>query len=429
MRLRLSTWRGALLIGALFAFLQIPSAPGHVSPDTSNYAGQALRVLDTPGARLADEVIGQRCDQQLRLARERHALNVMEFRDPLDERAVSRHCFRVLRAEALVPLPALMGPPGRALAPANRCEAIFLSRPGYAYAVVPFVAAFGLTWGMWGFALLVTLAGGVLVLLFLRVAGAAVPAALLGQALYYVLPTGYWSMRPLAEGLVLALSAAVLLGLALVWRGRRRAGCAVTAGAFAAGFAVKYSLFLMLGGWLALACAVGLLAGSWDRRGDGVTALALTGGAVALTAAGVRLLGWPGADDSVMELFTNHCRLPDVPDAWQQWRELSGSYWPLWIRDRLTEPLPLLVWAAGAWWSLRRPGAAGLFVVATALCGLATQAAHPDAGEADRLYVHVWFLVVCGVPFAVDRYARHLFPAEVEEVERCVPPPPRHAWP
>ncbi len=68
--------------------------------------------------------------------------------------------------------------------------------------------------------MLITCAGGVLAYLVLRTLAAPVPLALTGMALYLVLPCGTTAMRPMTEGLMLALTLAALWAAPWCWAGR-----------------------------------------------------------------------------------------------------------------------------------------------------------------------------------------------------------------
>ncbi|MER5890691.1 hypothetical protein ABT160_43275 [Streptomyces sp. NPDC001941] len=404
-------WWPALvaLVATGFLALQLPLAPGRATPDTTNYAAMALTGLGTPYESVRAQAVEQRCADGLRRERERRALDIAPApgREPLDEWGVTGACEE--RVTAALPV-GLMGAPG---GPApTRCERIFQARPGYSWAVTPFVAALGLRWGMWTYALLVTVTGGVLAYALLRVTGLAPPAALAGQLLYYALPTGSWSMRPLTEGTVLTLTLAVLLGVALLLTGRTRLGPAVLAGATAALFAVKYSAATTTAAACAAGCALLLLTGRARRA---PAALALTGSLALGCALGARLLGWPGPLISLMELFSDHCRGQDVPDPWQRLFALNGPYWTAWWRTQATEPLGLLAWAAGAWGLLARPARhpLGPVVLAVAATGLLTQALHPDVLEGDRLHLALWLLPVLGLPRLLHRARHPLGPAKV----------------
>lgn len=74
------------------------------------------------------------------------------------------------------------------------------------------------------------------------------------------------------------------------------------------------------------------------------------------------------------------------------------------LRRQLWQPVFAALLAAGAWGALRRRGAFGLFVAATAFTGFLTQAAHPDITVwGERLIVLAWLLPLVGVPLLLER--------------------------
>ncbi|NEA46235.1 hypothetical protein G3I35_08095, partial [Streptomyces sp. SID10815] len=188
--------------------------------------------------------------------RREQRVDVLRFAAPSPAARVARKC----RAELWRTVDARLraGQSGGHTLPflSERFMRIFEVRPGYPVFLVPFVTVLGATWGLWAAGVAVTAAGGVLVCLLLRTRRVPVPLALTGQALYYVLPCGATAMRPMAEGLMLALTLAALWGCALALDGRHRPGIALTCGALAALFAVKHSQALFLGVSLAAAGAL-----------------------------------------------------------------------------------------------------------------------------------------------------------------------------
>ncbi|MFH9978204.1 glycosyltransferase family 2 protein [Streptomyces sp. NPDC017179] len=230
-----------------------------------------------------------------------------------------------------------------------------------------------------------------------------------GSRLDHVLPCGTTAMRPMTEGLMLALTLAALWGCSLALDGRVRAGTVLVAGALLALFAVKHSQALFLG--LSLAAAGAAVAvRRWTRRrpaGRGVLAVtAVACGAAVGTVLLARALRYPTGTDSVQDLLTGHYALPDRDRPWPELLRLEGSFWLEWLRRQLWQPLFAALLAAGAWGALRRRGAFGLFVVATALTGFLTQAAHPDITVwGERLIVVAWLLPVVGVPLLLERVA------------------------
>lgn len=270
--------------------------------------------------------------------------------------------------------------------------------------------------------MLITCAGGVLAYLVLRTLAAPVPLALTGMTLYLVLPCGTTAMRPMTEGLMLALTLAALWGCALVLGGTRpRAGLALVGGALVALFTVKHSQALFLGACLAAAgVAVAVRRrGRGMPAGRGPVALAAVACAGALgTVLVSRLLDYPSMSESVQDLLTDHFARPDREQPWAEFFQLQGNFWTEWARRQLWEPFLLAALAAGAWGALRRP-AFGVFLAAAACTGFLNQAGHPDINIwGDRLITVAWLLPVLGVPLLLEPVLRRaVVPAQGAPVE------------
>lgn len=292
----------------------------------------------------------------------------------------------------------------------ERFMRIFEVRPGYPVFLVPFVTLLGPVWGMWSASVVLTVGGGVLVFLILRTLSVSVPLALTGQALYYVLPCGTTSMRPMTEGLMTALTLAAVWGCALVLKGRRtRAGLALVGGSLVLLFTVKHSQSLFLG--LCLAGAGALVAvGRWRRgRAPGralvtVAALGATAALGTLVLAGA--LHYPSQTDSLQDLLTDHYARPDRTRLWPEFLHLEANFWVEWTRQQLWQPMLAAALGAGVWGAVRRP-AFGVFLIGAAFTGVLTQAAHPDISVwGGRLIVLVWLLPVVGVPLLLESVVR-----------------------
>ena len=242
-------------------------------------------------------------------------------------------------------------------------------------------------------------AGGLVVFLLMRLVGVARGPALLGQLLYYALPTGYWSTRMLSEGAVLLSTVAVLIGAWLLLQRRFGAGLAVTAAATLFGFVVKSPQVPMLG--IAL---TGAVAGIWifDRQRRHAGTLVLAACCLAMIGAGLlipRLLGWPDLDTSLQDSFTHHFQKgPDVADPFSRLIKLNVVYWIQWFQDQALRPMLLLAGVAGAVAMWRWSRSFALIVLAAASTGIAAEVAHPAFTEADRLYVQLWLAAVLGLP-------------------------------
>ncbi|MFE7454762.1 hypothetical protein, partial [Streptomyces griseus] len=313
---------GMLLIAVAFAALQLTAVTGRASPDTKNYLSYALSLSGESREEAGRRAIAHSC------ASGQHAsLSPVPWTNRKDVGESEEQCVRRLNDSVAYWLH--HGNTEGMTAPfANqRFMAIFEARPGYPLFLVPFVTAFGATWGLWLAGLVIALAGSVCVLLALRAAGASRRAGLAGQALYLALPTGTVAMNPLSDGLALALGTVVVLGCVLLLRDRPRtdadtgtttgpaaragaagprAGAVLVAGGLALMFLVRYSQALLL----AVALAAVLLAWSGRLRlrrrppGPVLRAGALCGALAAGVYAGAHLLSWPMGQDSAQDLLT-----------------------------------------------------------------------------------------------------------------------------
>jgi hypothetical protein len=432
-----------LLLAAVFALLQLGTVTGRDTPDTKNYLSYALSLRGESKERTAAVTIDYACAGRASRARREQSVDVLRFHAPSRAGRVERKCRAELWREVGRRLRA--GQTGGRTLPFMpvRFMRIFEVRPGYPVFLVPFITVFGVTWGMWAAGVAVTVAGGVLVYLVLRTRRVPVPLALTGQALYYVLPCGTTAMRPMTEGLMLALTLAALWGCALVLdgherepgqgqglgqelgngrglargrrhvRGRESAGVALVAGSLLALFAVKHSQALFLGVSLAAAGAV-VAVRRWSRRrpaGRGVLVIVVPACcAVVGTLLAARALHYPTETDSLQDLLTDHYARPDRAHPWRELVHLEANFWWEWLRRQLWQPLFAALLAAGAWgaWGALRKGRAfGAFAVAAAFTGILTQAAHPDITVwGERLIVLAWLLPVVGVPLLLERVVR-----------------------
>ncbi|MFG2968693.1 hypothetical protein ACGFZS_36055 [Streptomyces sp. NPDC048288] len=398
-----------LLLAAVFALCQLADVTGRDTPDSKNYVSYALALGGAGERRAAAETVDWVCAGEASAAARAQRVDVVRFHAPSPAGRVFADCWdsELRRVDRRLDAGRTDGHIVPFVGP--RLRAIFEVRPGYPVFLLPFVTVLGVTWGVWLASVLVTVAGGVLVFRVLRTVSVPVPLALTGQALYFVLPVGTTAMRPMTEGLLLALTLTALWGCALALTGRIRAGTALVAGALLALFAVKHSQALFLGVCLAGAGAAVAL---WRRRhgrppGRGVTAIAAAGcAAVAGTLLLVRLLRYPSEAESVQDLLTSHYTHPDRVHPWREFLHLEWDFWVEWLRRQLTVPLFLVALAAGARGARRRP-AFGVFLLAAAGTGILTQAAHPDITiGGDRLIVLAWLLPVVGVPLLLEPLVR-----------------------
>ncbi|CAL9512453.1 hypothetical protein SUDANB6_03674 [Streptomyces sp. enrichment culture] len=414
--MRPRTW--VLVLAALFAVVQLANVTGRDTPDTKNYLAYALSLSGESKRETAESVIDYVCAGKASQARRAQSVHVVHFHRPAPTARIASTCHA--REWRAVETRLRAGQTGGHTLPfmPERFMRIFEARPGYPVLLVPFVTAFGVTWGLWTASVVIAAAGGVLAFLVLRTLSVPVPLALTGQALYYVLPCGTTAMRPMTEGLLLALTLAALWGCALVLRGRReRTGFALVGGALAALFAVKHSQALFLG--VCLAAAGALIAVRRWRRGrpPGREAPALGGiglGAALGTVVLARLLHYPSESDSLQDLLTDHFARPDRADPWPEFWQLQGNFWLEWLRRQAWQPLFVAALGAGVWGALRRPVFGG-FLVAAAATGFLTQAAHPDMNIwGERLIVLAWLLPVVGIPLLLEPVVRARVPVPVQ---------------
>ncbi|MEU6575953.1 hypothetical protein [Streptomyces sp. NPDC046805] len=411
-----------LLLAAAFALMQLATVTGRDTPDSKNYVSYALSLGGASKREAAAATIDWACAGQASVVHRNQDVDVVRFHRPDPTPRVLTGC----RAEEwrLVDRRLRAGQTEGHIVPfiGQRMKRIFEVRPGYPAFLLPFVTAFGVTWGVWLASVVVTVTGGVLAFLVLRTLSVPVPLALTGQALFYVLPCGTTAMRPMTEGLMLALTLAAVWGCALALTGRSRAGTALVGCSLLALFAVKHSQSLFLGLCLAVAGTVVALrrrrhmgvpparADSSARRspwGRGLVGVTTTGCCAAVgTLILARLLHYPSESESVQDLLTGHFARPDRARPWAEFLRLEGRFWLEWARRQLSEPLFVAALAVGAWGTLRRR-AFGCFLLAAAFTGILNQAGHPDINIwGDRLIVLVWLLPVVGVPLLLEPLVR-----------------------
>lgn len=307
-----------------------------------------------------------------------------------------------------------------------RYIAIFTSRPGYPLAAAPVVDVFGLRLGLWLTAMFFVLLGSVLVLMLLRAAGCGTVVAVAGQALFLILPTGYWGTRMLTDGPSLTAALAALLGAWWLTRRRIRLGGALFCAGSTVGFLVRYSSETMVALALTAAALVCLARLAHTRhRGTywlaGLAALASIG-----SLAGSTLLGWPGFPDSLQDTFTNHFEFPDVAHPLGELEHADFSMWPQFAESVSTLPLVLLPVAMVAIAVLlwRRDRVYAALVTSVAVTGVVAVVAHPIAGQAERLITPAWLLVVLGLPVLLTRWAAAGGPEAPADLEAPAHPDP-----
>ncbi|MEE1735760.1 hypothetical protein PUR49_04395 [Streptomyces sp. BE147] len=387
----------AVLIAVVFVGVQLTAVTGRDSPDSKNYISYALSLSGESRTSATAHAIDYVCADQAE-----RPPTWIPWSGNGRPTETPRECVRRLTASAAywTRQGNTSGMTGPFLN--SRFMAIYEARPGYPLLLVPFIAAFGLVWGIWLAGVTVAVAGSLCVLAALRTSGATRPAALTGQALYLTLPTGATAMRPMADGLTMACTAGVVLGCALTLNGKRRAGTALVVGGLLSAFLARYSQALLLA-----AVLTGAFAGlAWYRKRHSrptrpaLGLFALCGVLTIVMQTTTHVLGWPTGQDSAQDLLTHHYRRPDVASPWTHFIERELTFWPAWLQHQLTHPELLIALALAAWALVRRPAVLGLLASATALSGLLNQAGHPNLAIMNdyRLIVLVWFLPILVIP-------------------------------
>jgi len=378
-----------LLTVVVFVILHIFAYPStRFANDSYRYARSAYEFLGDPYRKAQDKALRAYCADTAAMLQRNRMLHQIDFRDP-----VRRNEFQDCVAHY-----------ADGLNPSNpRYEALFHARPAYPLLAAPFVRLLGAKAGLTAVALGFTALGGLLVLVLLRALRAPPPVAWLGQCLYYVTPIGLWGSRPMTEGPVLALMVAMLLGAVWLCQGRWVAGALLSVGAFALGFAVKYSSFVLVAPCLAAAGAMALMFVPQARH-KGTRCLLIVSLFESVVAFAMsRVLRLPGLEASLQDTFTLHWTYAEVTNPWRLLVRLDANYWWQWLQREALAPSLLLLLVLGTWGAMRRSVPIALCLIAVAGTGLLTSAAHPVAMEGDRLYVQVWLIVVVGLPLLVER--------------------------
>ncbi|MFG2023065.1 hypothetical protein [Streptomyces sp. NPDC048825] len=401
-RFKARTW--VIVLATVFALLQLANITGRDTPDSRNYLSYALALRGDSRREAAAATIDYVCASRHAEARRERSVDVVRFHSPGPVGRIPEECRRELWPEVDRRLRA--GQTTAHTVPFNseRFMRIFEARPGYPALLAPFVTVFGVTWGIWLSSVFVAAAGGVLVFLVLRALRTPTAVALTGQALYYALPVGTTAMRPMTEGLQLALTLAALWGCALALDGRTRTGAALIGGSLLLLFTVKHSQAMFLGLCLVAACAV--IAVRRRRLDPALRVIAVMASCAALgTVSAAGLLNYPSTSESLQDLLAHHFTLPDRADPWPEFWRLELNFWVEWLRRQFLQPLFIAALAAGAWGVLRQRPAYAAFLIAAAFSGVVNQAGHPDINIGDRLIVVAWVLPVIGLPLLLERAA------------------------
>jgi len=300
----------------------------------------------------------------------------------------------------------------------DRFQRIFTSRPGYPLLTVPFVRVMGPA----GFAAATAALGvacGVAVAVLALLLGLRPVQALIAETLFYLLPTGLWGTRLLAEAPMLLCLLAALIGTVLLLRGSAvKAAAALLAGALALCCAVKPANGVALAAALAAGAVLALPRASSRRP------LLLVAGIAALVLAGnlwiSSALHLPSVHETLQDTFTRHFRRPDVADPWPRLFTAVPSLWAEVASQRMLNvpliPAAFLFAAVGLFTRVRRdaawpPALAGL-------TGAAVASMHPLIYEFDRLSVVAWVPVALGLAALTARSARDELVVDVDHAGR-----------
>ena len=330
-----------------------------------------------------------------------------------------------------------------------RFQRIFTSRPGYALSTVPFVWVFGRAGFAIGSAVLGVACGVAIVVLALA-AGMRLIQAFLAEILFYLLPTGLWASRLLAEAPMMLCLIVSLIGAVLLLRGhgrlsergrpserdwlgrlrerarlRRLGGLGRFDGLGGPGGRVRELVAVSL-------LAAGLIWLCVVKPANGVALAAVMAGmaVVCLPYARVRraylviaavaavvlagnllvsaVLRLPGVHETLQDAFTRHFHKPDVSDPWRRLavrnlKLLAGRIGPQLINHPFI--VATYVFAAVGLFRRLRLATAGLLSLA-GLTGAMVIAMHPITSEIARLTVVTWIPVALGLVAFVGPLAR-----------------------
>jgi hypothetical protein len=332
---------------------------------------------------------------------------------------------------------------------ADRYRAIFDSRPGFPLVATPLVKLFGAWRGMVLTTMLLAVAAGLLAYVAVWLALGSRRAGIAATVLFYLLPTGYWVTRMLAEGAMIVGYLGVLIGATLLWRGRR-VGLPIVAVAMIWTIVMKPASGVALAAVLVAACAATLLL-RIRRRGTSAPAAGPRWQGV-LAAGGVGLVGlaaWfvvsktlnlPSLNETIQDYATHHFKFPpDVahPLPWLLGKNLA--FWPKWVGEQLVSPLPVIAFVIAAIVLILRARHTAPLWIAVGLSGVLIMVVHPVSSEYDRLMIPMWLPVAAAFGYliavvlperwtAVDRAdGADPGPATAAHSEQATVPSPRRA--
>lgn len=278
-----------------------------------------------------------------------------------------------------------------------RFQRIFTSRPGYALAMAPLVRVMGGAGFLVGSALLGMACGAAVVVLALAI-GLRPTQAWLAQVAFYLLPTGLWVSRMLAEAPMVLCVLVATIGTVLLLRGHRTilATSLLITGQICL-CVVKPANAVALAAALLVFAAV--RAPFTHARRDYLRVAASAGVVLAGNLLLSGMLGLPGLNETLQDTFTDHFRRPDVTDPWHRLAvamgRLCGEHITLQMLDNPLVPAAYVAGAAGLFWRARSEIATLLFAVG--LTGAVVALMHPLASETARLAVVTWIPVAFGL--------------------------------
>ena len=279
----------------------------------------------------------------------------------------------------------------------ERFQRIFTSRPGYPLLAVPFVRVMG-PGGFIAATAAVGVACGVAVAVLALLIGLRLPQALMAETLFYLLPTGLWGTRLLAEAPMMLCLLVALIATVLLLRGRAvKSAAGLLAGALALCCAVKPANGVALAAALAGGAVLSLPRASSRRPFLLVAGIAMVvlAGNMWITSA----LHLPSVHETLQDTFTRHFRRPDVADPWPRLFAAMESMWAEAARTRMLD-VPLVpaafVSAAVGLFTRVHPDAAWPLALA-GLTGAVVASVHPLIYEFDRLSVVAWVPVAFGL--------------------------------
>jgi hypothetical protein len=290
----------------------------------------------------------------------------------------------------------------------ERYHRILDTRPGYPLVAAPFVAVFHER-GMTLATLFLGMLAGAFAALVVRRLGGTWVQSLAAVVLLYLLPTGFWISRLLAEAGAVAAALGTLCAITALLRApssvaRVRAG-ALVAVALLVTTLMRPASGVLLG---SMVTGIAVVVVTWRtvrrRPEPAVLTLATAGAGVVLLWQLIGLVAdLPGTHETLQDKYTEHFSRPDVPDPWTRLGEQNLGYWPVRLDGWLNggEPLaaaPVLALLVGGVYVVVRvlPWRDALVLLAVGTTGLVTVAAHPLWTETDRLLIFVWLPLVIG---------------------------------